>query len=70
MVEEGLFEQFPCERVYGMHNWPGLPVGSFAVCTGPMMASADFFELKLTGRGGTPHWPISPSIPSSSPAPS
>ncbi|GJL87350.1 MAG: amidohydrolase [Minwuia thermotolerans] len=52
MVQEGLFEKFPVEAVYGMHNWPGLPVGSFAVCTGPMMASADFFELKLTGRGG------------------
>jgi len=52
MVQEGLFERFPVEAVYGMHNWPGLDVGKFAVCEGPMMASADFFELVLTGRGG------------------
>ncbi|ANK80134.1 M20 aminoacylase family protein [Minwuia thermotolerans] len=52
MVQDGLFERFPVEAVYGMHNWPGLPVGKFAACVGPMMASADFFELKLTGRGG------------------
>lgn len=51
MVEEGLFEQFPAEAVYGMHNWPGLPVGQFAVRAGPMMAAVDLFEIKLVGRG-------------------
>ena len=35
MVEEGLFEKFPCEAVYGMHNWPGMPVGQFALRAGP-----------------------------------
>lgn len=51
MVREGLFERFPVQAVYGMHNWPGIPEGSFAVRPGPMMASADFFELTVTGSG-------------------
>ncbi len=51
MVEQGLFERFPCESVYGMHNWPGMPVGQFGVRAGPMMASFDIFEIELTGRG-------------------
>ncbi|WP_417513739.1 M20 aminoacylase family protein [Minwuia sp.] len=57
MVDEGLFERFPVEAVYGMHNWPGMAVGTFGVCEGPMMASADFFELVLTGRGGHGAYP-------------
>jgi hippurate hydrolase len=51
MVEEGLFERFPVEAVYGLHNWPGLPVGQFAVMPGPMMACSDGFEIRLLGRG-------------------
>jgi hippurate hydrolase len=51
MVEEGLFEKFPAEAVYGMHNWPGLPVGRFAVRAGPMMASFDLNEITVTGKG-------------------
>jgi hippurate hydrolase len=51
MVEEGLFERFPVEAVYGMHNWPGMPVGQFGVMKGPMMASFDIFELTVTGVG-------------------
>jgi hippurate hydrolase len=51
MVEEGLFERFPVESVFGMHNWPGLPVGEFAVMPGPMMASSDAFEIRLSGTG-------------------
>ncbi|HZS81267.1 MAG TPA: M20 aminoacylase family protein [Stellaceae bacterium] len=51
MVEDGLFEQFPVEAVYGMHNWPGLPVGAFGVCTGPIMAADDKFEITITSRG-------------------
>jgi hippurate hydrolase len=51
MVEEGLFEKFPVEAVYGMHNWPGLPPGQFAVRPGPMMASFDIFEITVTGKG-------------------
>jgi len=51
MVEEGLFERFPSEQVYGMHNWPGLAVGQFAVRVGPMMAAFDVFEVTINGRG-------------------
>jgi hippurate hydrolase len=51
MVEDGLFERFPVEAVYGMHNWPGLAVGSFGVCVGPIMAADDKFEIAITGRG-------------------
>ncbi len=52
MVEEGLFDRFPMERVFGLHNWPGLPAGSFGVTEGPVMAGTDRFEIMLTGRGG------------------
>lgn len=51
MVKEGLFERFPCDSVYGMHNWPGLPVGQFAVHEGAVMASADSFDIVIQGRG-------------------
>src|SRR6202022_2388162 len=51
MVQEGLFEKFPVEAVFGMHNWPGMPVGKFALRTGAMMASFDIFELTVQGRG-------------------
>jgi amidohydrolase len=51
MVEQGLFDKFPMESVYGLHNWPGLPVGHFALIPGPMMASADQFDLVVRGVG-------------------
>ncbi|MDP2810152.1 MAG: M20 aminoacylase family protein [Rhodocyclaceae bacterium] len=51
MVEEGLFDRFPMDRVFGLHNWPGLPAGSFGVIEGPVMAGADRFEIVITGRG-------------------
>ena len=51
MVEEGLFERFPMEAVFGLHNWPGMPVGEVSVRAGPMLASFDIFELTVTGRG-------------------
>jgi amidohydrolase len=51
MVEEGLFERFPMQMVFGLHNWPGLPVGSIAVMEGPVMAGADRFEIVITARG-------------------
>ncbi|MGO4153263.1 M20 aminoacylase family protein [Cupriavidus sp. YAF13] len=51
MVEDGLFERFPCDAVYGMHNWPGLPAGEFAINHGPMMAALDTFEITVQGRG-------------------
>lgn len=51
MVEEGLFEQFPMEAVFGMHNSPGLPTGKFAIRPGPMMAGGAFFDIRITGNG-------------------
>ncbi|MHA1564487.1 MAG: M20 aminoacylase family protein [Alphaproteobacteria bacterium] len=68
MIEEGLFEKFPVESVYGMHNMPGIPVGEFAVRPGPMMAAFDIFEVTVTGRGShaaMPHQGIDPIIVSS-----
>jgi amidohydrolase len=52
MIEEGLFERFPAQRVYGMHNWPGLEAGTISVCHGPVMAAADRFDLRVKGKGG------------------
>jgi amidohydrolase len=63
MVEEGLFKHFPAEAVFGMHNWPGLPPGRFAVRPGPMMASFDIFEVTVKGKGAhgaMPHEGIDP----------
>ncbi|GAB4177071.1 MAG: M20 aminoacylase family protein [Rhodocyclaceae bacterium] len=51
MIEEGLFERFPMQSVYGLHNWPGLALGRIAVASGPVMASADEFDLHIAGRG-------------------
>jgi hippurate hydrolase len=52
MVEQGLFDKFPAEEVYGMHNWPGLPAGQFASRVGPVAAATDQFEITVEGRGG------------------
>ena len=52
MVQDGLMERFHIEEVYGMHNYPGLPVGQFALRTGPMMASADRLVIAIEGKGG------------------
>jgi amidohydrolase len=52
MIDDGLFEKFPVESVYGMHNWPGMPVGTFAVKPGPMMAAVDTWEMAIIGEGG------------------
>ena len=51
MCEDGLFELFPVEAVYGMHNQPGLPLGKFGVRVGPSMASADMFYIQISGKG-------------------
>jgi len=51
MLEDGLFERFPCQAVFGMHNRPGLPLGKFAVRGGPMMAGGAYFDIHVTGRG-------------------
>ncbi len=63
MIEDGLFEQFPMEAVYGMHNWPGLPAGTFGVIPGPMMASSNEFRVVVKGKGAhaaQPHRGIDP----------
>lgn len=52
MMDEGLFNQFPMDTVWGMHNWPGLPTGNIAVSTQTCMASADLFTVSITGQGG------------------
>jgi amidohydrolase len=51
MVEEGLFDKFPMRAVYGMHNWPRKPLGSFAMRVGPLMGAYDVFEIVVTGKG-------------------
>jgi amidohydrolase len=51
MIEDGLFERFPCQAVFGMHNRPSLPVGWFAVRAGPMMAAGGFFDITIHGKG-------------------
>jgi len=65
MVQEGLFERFPCDAVYALHNWPGLPVGKISVRPGPMMAATDEIKLKVSGRGGhaaLPHLAVDPVV--------
>ena len=63
MVKDGLFDLFPMDAVYGMHNWPGLPVGSFAVSPGPVMASSNEFHITIRGKGShaaLPHLGLDP----------
>ena len=63
MIEDGLFEQCPMQAVYGMHNWPGAPTGSFGVTPGPMMASSNEFEVIVRGKGAhaaQPHKGVDP----------
>jgi len=52
MIKDGLFEKFPMEAVFGMHNWPGMQVGKFAVSPGPVMASTAEFKVTIRGKGG------------------
>jgi len=51
MIDDGLFERFPCDVVYGMHNWPNLKVGEFGVRPGPMMGSSNEFDIIVRGKG-------------------
>lgn len=52
MLCDGLFERFPCDAIFGLHNAPGRPIGHFALCAGEMMAGAAFFDIIISGRGG------------------
>jgi len=51
MIRDGLWERFPMDAVFGMHNWPGMPAGELAVCEGPCMASSNEFHIVVRGRG-------------------
>jgi hippurate hydrolase len=63
MIRDGLFDQFPMEAVFGMHNWPGSAVGKFAASAGPVMASSNEFKITIHGKGGhaaMPHNSLDP----------
>ena len=57
MIKEGLFDKFAMDAVFGMHNWPGMDVGKFAVSSGPVMASSNEFKITITGPALTANWP-------------
>ena len=63
MIQDGLFERFPMDAVFGMHNWPGMPNGTMAVSPGPVMASSNEFKIVIQGKGGhagMPHQTLDP----------
>ena len=63
MIKDGLFERFPVDAVFGMHNWPGIPAGHFALRSGPVMASSNEFRIVVRGRGShaaMPHLGLDP----------
>ena len=63
MIQDGLFDKYPMDAVFGMHNWPGIAAGHFAVTPGPMMASSNEFEVTVRGKGShaaQPHKAIDP----------
>ena len=69
MIDDGLFEKFPCDRIYGLHNWPGFPAGTLRFTKGPMMASVDTAYITVRGKGGhgaRPETTIDPIVAASS----
>jgi len=65
MIDDGLFEKFPCDAVFAIHNKPGLPLGMIATRPGPLLAAADRWDLRITGKGGHaahPHLSIDPLV--------
>lgn len=65
MIDDGLFEKFPCDAVFAIHNKPGLPLGTIATKPGPLLAAADRWDLRITGKGGHaahPHLSLDPLI--------
>ncbi|MEQ5870486.1 amidohydrolase [Sagittula sp. NFXS13] len=65
MCDDGLMERFGVQEVYGMHNWPGQPLGSFAIRPGAFFAAADHLEITVTGKGGhaaKPHETVDPTV--------
>jgi hippurate hydrolase len=67
MIRDGLFERFPADAVYALHNWPSLPAGTVGLNSGPMMAGIDVFKISIKGvggHGGHPHQGIDPIVAS------
>ncbi|WP_422016937.1 M20 aminoacylase family protein [Reyranella sp.] len=65
MIEDGLFEKFPCDAVFAIHNKPGVPVGHIVTKGGPLLAAADRWDIRITGRGGHaahPHSTLDPMV--------
>ena len=65
MVEEGLFDKFPCDAVFALHNKPGIPVGQIAAKSGPLLAASDRWDIRITGHGthaAHPHLGIDPFV--------
>ncbi len=65
MVDDGMMDRWKIEEVYGMHNWPGVPTGSFAIRPGAFFAATDVFDIHVTGRGGhaaKPHETIDTTV--------
>ncbi|WP_352713793.1 M20/M25/M40 family metallo-hydrolase [Mesorhizobium sp. M0586] len=65
MVQEGIMDRFSISQVFGMHNKPGLEIGTFGVCDGPTMGSQDDFDIIVKGRGGhaaSPHRTVDPVV--------
>jgi hippurate hydrolase len=65
MIDDGLFERFPADEIYALHNWPGLAAGQIGLRPGPMMAAADRIEIHIEGRGGHgahPHMTVDPVL--------
>lgn len=65
MIGDGLFKDFPCDYVFGIHNWPWEPVGRIGMRTGPILASVDEFKIRITGKGGhaaMPHDTVDPVV--------
>lgn len=65
MIEDGLFKRFPCENIFGLHNWPDHALGEFGVRPGPQMAAFATLDIEITGKGGhaaLPHTTIDPVV--------
>ena len=65
MIDDGLFDRFPCDQVFALHNWPALPPGRIGITPGPAMAAADRIEITIDGRGGHgahPHLSVDPVL--------
>ena len=65
MCKDGMMENFKIDEVYGMHNWPGVELGKFAIRSGPFFAASDFIEATISGKGGhaaKPHETIDPTV--------